>query len=76
METGKQDAGDRNKAIRDYCGWCSGSESRPEVGKCPVIDCSLFPYRKLGTDRSIEYPSLLKKQHIEAVCETKMENEA
>ncbi len=41
---GKQVPGDRSKAIRVHCSWCSNS--RAEVIHCPVSSCTLFPFRK------------------------------
>jgi len=33
---GKQDAGERSKAIRSYCIWCMAGQSI-EVGKCTAV---------------------------------------
>jgi hypothetical protein len=46
-----------------------------KVSKCPSNDCSLFPYRKTKTDRSVEIKTLSKKGHIELCFEDKIENE-
>jgi hypothetical protein len=35
---------DYNKAIRKKCMDCSGFSSK-EVGQCPILGCSLWPYR-------------------------------
>jgi hypothetical protein len=34
----------RSRAIRLKCYDCSGF-SKPEILKCPIKDCALFPYR-------------------------------
>lgn len=54
LGTGKQNSKERNKAIRDYCLWCSGEGTTSEVRKCTNPDCALFAYRLSGTDKSIE----------------------
>jgi hypothetical protein len=41
---GKQNAKERNKAIRQYCMWCCLDQIN-EVRLCPATDCPLWPYR-------------------------------
>ncbi len=67
---GRQNSKVRAKAIRKYCLWCCNG-SLYEVRKCVSRDCPLFPFRKSGVDRSVELPSLPKKEHIEPISETK-----
>ena len=49
---GKQNAQERNRAIRDYCLWCMNDQPG-EVSKCPSSLCPLFPYRQSQVDRSV-----------------------
>ncbi len=67
---GKQNSKVRTKAIRQYCLWCCNG-SLYEVSKCVSPDCPLFPFRKSGVDRSVELPSLPRKEHIEAISKIK-----
>jgi hypothetical protein len=54
--------------------WCCAG-SRPEIAKCPSLDCSLFPFRKYTVDRSAEIKSIPRLGHIEPVSGNKIENE-
>ncbi len=45
---GRQDAKARAKAIRDYCSWCMSTE---RAGRCVIMDCPLFCYRKSTLER-------------------------
>lgn len=67
--TGKHNAKDRAKAIRDYCLWCVDGSAKG-VAKCTSKECPLFPYRLSTVDRLVEMPSSKKKRHIEAPTET------
>jgi len=61
--TGRQDAKERDKAIREYCKWCMASEA---PSKCVARTCPLFAYRKSGVDRSVGVKDLAEKGRIAA----------
>lgn len=63
MGQGKQDAAEREKAIRQYCLQCCNDQLN-EVRLCPCTDCSLYPYRHIRVDRSVEIKSKAEKVHI------------
>ena len=71
MGKGKQDATDREKAIRRYCLECCNDQLN-EVRLCPCFDCSLYPYRHFRVDRSVEIKSETGKVHIEAFSAAKI----
>ena len=54
IDTGKQNAAKRSKAIRYYCHKKCMEEQFHEVQVCPSKDCALYPYRFSIVDKSVE----------------------
>jgi hypothetical protein len=48
---------------------------KSEIAKCVYTGCSLFPFRLGSLDKSTEFKSTPKKEHIELVSGNKTEKE-
>jgi hypothetical protein len=67
--TGKQNAGDRSRAIREYCRWCTNGQ----IGLCVVSLCPLYAFRKSGIERAPEAVSFPENDDIETDFEREAE---
>jgi hypothetical protein len=60
--TGKQNAKNRSRAIRDYCRWCTDGK----VSACSSPLCPLYPFKKSGVESAEKTLFFREKHDIES----------
>jgi len=67
---GKQNARNRDRAIKAYCRWCANSFG--EVLHCPVTTCPLYPFRKFRVEHPARIPGFSHERPYTRQLETSM----